>query len=119
MRNYYDEDEDDEEEDEGRERMFDLQDLFQGMDGDFPIEYPLDGNANRDIFESALRFLESSFWWKFRSHTARMRLLLNTYNQFQEMLLYPGGWMGDEEGEEEEEEEEEQEEEEDGEKERV
>lgn len=108
MRNYYDEDNEGEEE-EGRERMFDLQDLFQGMEGDFPI----DGNANREIFESALRFLESSFWWKFRSHTVRMRLLLNTYNQFQEMLLYPGGWMAEEE------EEEEEEEEKDGEKERI
>lgn len=97
--NYYEDD--DEEDREDRERMFDLQDLFGEMSD---IGYSSD--INKAVLNLALKFLESSFWWRFRSHTARMRLFLNTYNQFQEMLSSnPNYW--DETGEDEDEDEEE------------
>ena len=81
---YFDENEDQYPEDMGR--VFDMQDLFQD-DNTIALEYTTHINVNRLIMETALRLLEKSFWWRFRLHAARMRLLKDTYTQMQQLLL--------------------------------
>ena len=80
---YFDENEDQYPEDMGR--VFDMQDLFQD-DNTIALEYTTHINVNRLIMETALRLLEKSFWWRFRSEKSKIKMIRETYNQISEMI---------------------------------
>lgn len=81
MRDFFEEeDDDDDDQNEIGGRVFDVQDLF-GSDDKIAGDYAIGLNVNRLILESALRLLQGSFWWRFRSDASRMRLLQDTYHK--------------------------------------
>lgn len=88
MRDYYDDsnsEEDEEKYPEEEERLFDLQGLFQGEDNPIAIGYSA-SDTNKLALEAALRLLESSFWWKFKSPATKMQMLNTVYHQIQLLL---------------------------------
>lgn len=87
MRNYFeDEEEENEHSDNMPDRMFDIRDLFQEEDGDIADYRLAHLHINYTILGHALRMLEGSLWWRFRSHKSKMDLLRDTYTQLQKLL---------------------------------
>ena len=73
---------------EGEDRLFGMEDFFQGGEDDnLGVEFVTHVNLNRMILESALRVVEGSFWTRFRRHTVRLQMLKDTYRQIHDLLV--------------------------------
>jgi hypothetical protein len=72
---------------EGDDRLFDMPGILQDSDSSIAVEFTTHVNLNRMILETAMRLLERSFWWRFRSKASKMKVLQETYQQMHGLLV--------------------------------